>query len=147
MKKLFSLLLAAAMLLALCVTAFADSPAEADKPAREEPVQTGSAAKPVQYALNYDLDVNESVECSGFHGYYFYGYYTAGTEISVRTSCTPGSKVTIHFWSDSGSSCSTVVYNEKDGGVVLPGSGYWHAEVIANYNDPCKGTILLTVDP
>ncbi len=142
MKNLFSLLLAAAMLLSLCVTAFADSPAEADKPARKEPVQTDSAATPVQYALNYDLDVNDSVECSGF-----YGYYTAGMEISVRTSCTPGCKVTIHFWSDTGSSCSTVVYNEKDGGVILPGSGYWHAEAITNYNDPCTGTVLLTVAP
>lgn len=145
MKKLFSLLLAAAVLFSLCVTAFADSPAEADEPAQEAPVQTDSAARSVQYAFNYDLDVNESAECSGF-----YGYYTAGTEISVKNTCTPGRKVTIHFWNDnSGASggCSTVAYNERDGGVLLSSSGYWHVEVIANYNYACAGTILLTVDP
>lgn len=145
MKKLFSFFLAAAMLFALCATAFADSPAETDtvsEPVQEESAQTESGARSVQYSFTYDLDVNESAEYSGF-----YGYYTAGTEISVENVCTPGRKVTVHFWSDSGSGCSTVAYNEKDGGVILSSSGYWHAEVIANYNYACEGSTLLIVDP
>lgn len=145
MKKFFSFLLTAAVLFSLCVTAFANSPAEADEPAQEASVQTDSAARSVQYAFNYDLDVNESAEYSGF-----YGYYTAGTEISVKNNCTPGRKVTIHFWNDnSGTSggCSTVAYNERDGGVLLSSSGYWHVEVITNYNYACAGIILLTVNP
>lgn len=148
MKKLFSFFLAAAMLFALCATAFADSPAETDtvsEPVQEESAQTESVARSVQYSFSYDLDVNESAECSGF-----YGYYTAGTEISVKNTCTPGRKVTIHFWSDSSGingGCYTVAYNEKDGGVILSSGGYWHVEVIANYNYACAGTILLTVDP
>lgn len=151
MKKLLLFLLSAAALFALCVIGITGSPAETDaleepvqaEPVQAEPVQTEPVADPVEYFLPpYDLDVNESAEYSGF-----YGYYTAGTEISVENVCTPGRKVTVHFWSDSGSGCSTVAYNEKDGGVILPSSGYWHVEVIANYNYACTGTILLTVDP
>lgn len=141
MKKLFSLLMAIAMLFTLCVTAFADSPIEASheaEPLASETVQPRSA----EHTFQYDLGVGESAEYSDF-----YGYYTAGTEIDASVRCTSGSKVTIHFWSDSGSACSTVAYNGTDGAVVLPSSGFWHVEVIANYNKASKGTLWLVVDP
>lgn len=152
MKKLLLFLLSAVMLFAFCMIAFTEPSADSEpaqtesaqaEPVQAEPVQTEPVADPVEYFLPpYVLDVNESVECADF-----YGYYTAGTEIRAETICTCGCKVTVHFWSDSGRECSTVTYNEKRGGVILPSGGYWHAEVIANYNYACEGSTLLIVEP
>lgn len=72
MKKLFSLLPTIAMLLMLCVTAFADNPVEAQAVAvpLQEMVEPYNSMRSVEYVFHYDLGVNERAECSDFYAYY-----------------------------------------------------------------------------